>query len=127
MSAHLEPILDIYSPQGLNLIVSDQIMESYHSVINKFCDQFSPPSTSKDTQPWSLKEECWDKTMKRIVSRYNHACFQNDDFDDLPFNLQTNHELKIEQNEMHKVFEANLTSVSDASTSSWKLPSTVYG
>ena len=97
-------------------------METSHSVVNKFCDQLGLPSTSKDPQSWSIKEECWEVTMKRIVTRYNRNCFQNDDFVDLPSNRQTNHELRIAQHEIDTIFEADFNSAVDALSSTWKLP-----
>ena len=126
ISVHLEPILDNNHLQGLNSIASDQIMESSHSVVHKFCDQLGLPSTSKDPQPWSIKEECWDTTMKRIVSRYNRACFQNDDFVDLPSSHQSNHELRLSQSEIDNIFATNLTSALKELHSIWKLPNIAH-
>ena len=64
--------------------------------------------------------ECWDTTMRRMVSGFNCACFQNDDFVDLPSFRQSNHELRVAQSEIDNIFATNLTTALDELHSIWK-------
>ena len=59
--------------------------------------------------------------MKKIVARYNRACFGND-FDDIASNRDGNPQLRLDQCIIDQIFAANFTSALETLRSVWNLP-----
>ena len=90
-------------------------------MIHEISNTLSLPTTSKDPQAWSKKEESWEVTMKRIVSRYNRACFKIDDFDDIKTEREGNHQLPFDESVIRNIFEVDFSSALDALRTTWNL------